>query len=157
MPFCSSAVKTPVFAAHFFARFEASNSTGSVISVKTVVSEKRIIPTQAIVIPKFPTREESASPPMKDQDDFLANLISAGSVDGKLAMMPVQVTNYMLIYRKDLYEEAGLDPENPPATWEDLAAAAEKLTKRDDLGITVAGLQLPIEYPRDCSADRCPA
>lgn len=82
---------------------------------------------------------------LPDQDDFLANLISAGSVDGKLAMMPVQVTNYMLIYRKDLYEEAGLDPENPPATWEDLAAAAEKLTKRDDLGITVAGLQLPVE------------
>lgn len=82
---------------------------------------------------------------LPDKDDFLANLIAAGTVEGKVAIMPVQVTNYMLIYRKDLYREAGLDPENPPATWEALAEAAVKLTQSDDLGITLAGLQMPVE------------
>ena len=82
---------------------------------------------------------------LADKDDFLPNLIEAGTVNGKLAMMPVQVTNYMLIYRKDLYKEAGLDPENPPKTWDELLAAAEKLTKSDAMGITMAGLQMPTE------------
>lgn len=80
MPFCSSAVKTPVFAAHFFARFEASNSTGSVISVKTVVSEKRIIPTQAIVIPKLPTSEESARPPMNNRIPRFEPIPTTGTI-----------------------------------------------------------------------------
>lgn len=82
---------------------------------------------------------------LPDKDDFMTNLIAAGTVEGKVAIMPVQVTNYMLIYRKDLYQEAGLDPENPPAAWDALAEAAVKLTQSDDLGITLAGLQVPVE------------
>lgn len=36
-----------------------------------------------------------------------------------------------LLYRKDLFTKAGLNPENPPANWGDLAADAVKLTHRD--------------------------
>lgn len=82
---------------------------------------------------------------MEDKDDILPNLIQAGTVEGKLAMLPIQVTNYMLIYRKDLYKEAGLDPEKPPQTWDELIEYSKKLTKSDAMGITVAGLQMPYE------------
>jgi multiple sugar transport system substrate-binding protein len=87
---------------------------------------------------------------MADKDDFYPAMIKAGTVDGKLAMMPAEVTNYMLIYRKDLFTAAGLDPENPPTTWDELIADAQKLTQSDDKGITVAGLQMPYNDNADC-------
>lgn len=80
---------------------------------------------------------------LADKDDLLPNLIQAGTVDGKLAMVPVQVTNYMLLYRKDLYQEVGLDPNKPPTTWQELIDNSKKLTQSDDAGITRAGLQVP--------------
>jgi multiple sugar transport system substrate-binding protein len=39
-----------------------------------------------------------------------------------------------LFWNKDLFEEAGLDPETPPKTMEELAAFADKLVKKDDNG-----------------------
>lgn len=36
-----------------------------------------------------------------------------------------------LLYRKDLFTKAGLNPENPPAVWDDLVADARVLTHRD--------------------------
>jgi multiple sugar transport system substrate-binding protein len=36
-----------------------------------------------------------------------------------------------LLYRKDLFAKAGLNPELPPANWDDLVLAAKKLTRRN--------------------------
>ena len=36
---------------------------------------------------------------------------------------------YGLVYRKDLVKEAGLDPETPPATWDEFEKWCERLTK----------------------------
>ncbi len=36
-----------------------------------------------------------------------------------------------LLYRKDLFTKAGLNPDNPPAKWDDLVADARALTHRD--------------------------
>ena len=36
---------------------------------------------------------------------------------------------YGLVYRKDLVREAGLDPETPPATWDEFERWCERLTK----------------------------
>ncbi len=41
-----------------------------------------------------------------------------------------------LFYRKDLFEEAGIEP---PTTWEEVRAAAEALHSRDVIGIALAG------------------
>lgn len=49
----------------------------------------------------------------------------------------------ILIYRKDLFRESGLDPERPPETWETLAEYAEKLTRRDGNVIVQSGLEMP--------------
>jgi multiple sugar transport system substrate-binding protein len=42
---------------------------------------------------------------------------------------PVCVETRALYYRKDLFRQAGLDPNNPPGTWEELSADADKITK----------------------------
>lgn len=49
----------------------------------------------------------------------------------------------MLYYRKDLFREAGLDPDDPPSTIEELIEAAEALTIFDDDGNMIqAGIAL---------------
>ncbi|MBX0328339.1 extracellular solute-binding protein [Oscillochloris sp. ZM17-4] len=41
--------------------------------------------------------------------------------------VPLGVDVTAMIYNKDLFKEAGLDPENPPQTWPEFLAAAEKI------------------------------
>jgi multiple sugar transport system substrate-binding protein len=41
--------------------------------------------------------------------------------------VPLGVDITMMIYNKELFQEAGLDPEKPPQTWDEFLAAAEKI------------------------------
>ena len=41
--------------------------------------------------------------------------------------VPLDVNSLMIYYNKDLFEQAGLDPENPPATWPEFIEAGKKL------------------------------
>lgn len=41
--------------------------------------------------------------------------------------VPVDVTNIQMLYNKDLFQKAELDPENPPQTWDEFIAAWKKL------------------------------
>ncbi|MFQ9802023.1 MAG: extracellular solute-binding protein [Clostridia bacterium] len=38
---------------------------------------------------------------------------------------------FIFAYRKDLFEKAGLDPEAPPKTWDELKEYAYKLTEKE--------------------------
>ncbi|WP_238392646.1 ABC transporter substrate-binding protein [Paenibacillus antri] len=44
----------------------------------------------------------------------------------------------VLYYRKDLFQAAGLDPANPPKTWDELIDAGKKLTKDGVYGLHIA-------------------
>lgn len=59
--------------------------------------------------------------------------------DGKLLGLPYDGTARLLFYNKDHFKEAGLDPENPPKTIDELTAAAEKLTKKSGDRVTRFG------------------
>ena len=62
-------------------------------------------------------------------DDLLPAMRAALSVDGKLYASPFYGESSFTMYRKDLFEKAGLKmPEAP--TWEFIADAARKLTDR---------------------------
>lgn len=41
--------------------------------------------------------------------------------------VPVDVNDMLIVYNKDLFEKAGLDPENPPKTWKEFIEAGKKL------------------------------
>lgn len=49
------------------------------------------------------------------------------SSDGKLVSMPFNSSTPVLYYNKDAFKKAGLDPDSPPKTWEEVAAAAKKV------------------------------
>jgi multiple sugar transport system substrate-binding protein len=53
---------------------------------------------------------------------------------GKYYCLPWGTDVYALFWNKDLFEAAGLDPEVPPQTMEELVAFADKLTKVDTDG-----------------------
>lgn len=48
--------------------------------------------------------------------------------------LPSDTDDRLLFYNKDMFAEAGLDPESPPTTWDELLDYAEKLTKYDENG-----------------------
>jgi multiple sugar transport system substrate-binding protein len=61
------------------------------------------------------------------QDSFVAN----ASMDGKQYGMPLIASARALFLNDDIFAEAGLDPSQPPATWEELKADAKKITDLD--------------------------
>lgn len=49
------------------------------------------------------------------------------SNEGKLVSMPFNSSTPVLYYNKDAFKAAGLDTDNPPKTWQELAEAAKKI------------------------------
>jgi len=66
-------------------------------------------------------------------DIFPASLVVCQQ-GSKLACLPWGTDTNALYWNKDLFEEAGLDPEKPPKTLDELDQYAEKLTKKDAKG-----------------------
>ena len=62
------------------------------------------------------------------KEDFVPAALAAATVGGKTYGMPFQAEALAMLYRKDLFREAGLDPNKPPQTWDDMIAASKKLT-----------------------------
>lgn len=70
-------------------------------------------------------------------DDYYDSAIAAGSKDGKLYGIANYADARMLVYNKELFEKAGLDPEKPPTNWEELKEYHEKLIVKDESGNVV--------------------
>ncbi len=54
------------------------------------------------------------------KDDVLPPLITYFTVGGQLWSLPWNNSTPLLYYNKDMFTAAGLDPEKPPATWQEL-------------------------------------
>lgn len=64
-----------------------------------------------------------------DKNDFTTSSLALGTVDGKQMGIPMQMFDSTNMYwNKDLFKAAGLDPEKPPTTFDELATMAQKLT-----------------------------
>ena len=70
---------------------------------------------------------------------FMLNSQTAGKTWG----VPFQRSTIVLYWNKDLFKEAGLDPDVPPATWAEQVTFAQKLTKLDASGASQWGIQVP--------------
>lgn len=70
--------------------------------------------------------------------DFLPGFMEDSYVDGQIYSIPFQRSTEIVYYNKDKFVEAGLDPESPPETWDELLEYAQKLTTEDCYGVGIA-------------------
>ncbi|HHW22833.1 MAG TPA: extracellular solute-binding protein [Clostridiaceae bacterium] len=78
--------------------------------------------------------------PQDAWDDLMDNVKEFVSYKGKYYAYPQLVEPaIVLFYRADLFEQAGLDPNKPPKTWDELIEYAKKLTTDDVFGLGIPG------------------
>lgn len=63
-----------------------------------------------------------------DKNNFTKTSVSLGVIDKTQWFIPMQVQGMYTFWNKDLFKAAGLDPETPPTTWDELSKMAPKLT-----------------------------
>jgi sn-glycerol 3-phosphate transport system substrate-binding protein len=99
----------------------------------TLIDEGAIVPFEEIA-PDTANWVKSFYP------GFMANSQTGGKTWG----IPFQRSTVVMYWNKELFKEAGLDPEKPPQNWAELVAMGQKLTKRDAAGNTGTwGIQVP--------------
>ena len=69
-------------------------------------------------------------------DDYWPGLLEFGQVRGQRLRLPRDIEANVLYYNKDLFDKAGVAYPTDDWTWDDLTAAAEKLTVKDASGTT---------------------
>ncbi len=75
---------------------------------------------------------------------FYPGFMENSRTGGKTWGIPFQRSTVVLYWNKEMFKEAGLDPNRPPATWQEQLDYAQKLTRRDASGkVTQWGLQIP--------------
>ena len=79
-----------------------------------------------------------------EKDQIIQTAYDVASYKGKCYGIATNIAASFLFYRKDHFEEVGLDPNKPPQTWEELLEYAEKLTVREGNNVVRAGFSIPI-------------
>ena len=99
----------------------------------------------------FTLMDENAIVPMDDLvadkawfKEFYPAFMANGQIGGKTWSIPFQRSTIVLYWNKDAFKEAGLDPEKPPASWDEMAEMGKKLVKKDGSGnVTRWGVEIP--------------
>lgn len=70
--------------------------------------------------------------PQEFIDDFYPDVMKSFEIDGVAYGIPLYVSPYVLYYNRTLFEQAGLDPNTPPTTYEEMLEDAKSLSKLKD-------------------------
>jgi len=73
-----------------------------------------------------------------DLSQFEQNILDYYTINNRLNSMPFNTSNLIMYYNKDLFKASGLDPENPPKTFDEMKAAGQKLTRDGVTGMSFA-------------------
>ncbi len=75
---------------------------------------------------------------------FFPAFMLNGQFANKTWGVPFQRSTVVMYWNKDLFKEAGLDPNTPPKNWAETISMGQKLTKKDATGnVTQWGIQVP--------------
>jgi sn-glycerol 3-phosphate transport system substrate-binding protein len=76
--------------------------------------------------------------------DFEPNFLAYYRANNRLLAMPLTVAMPLLYYNKNAFKDAGLDPEKPPKTFDEVAAAARALSKKVGGRTTQYGMAIAV-------------
>jgi sn-glycerol 3-phosphate transport system substrate-binding protein len=76
-------------------------------------------------------------------DSFFPAFLENSRTAGKTWGIPFQRSTIVLYWNKEAFRAAGLDPETPPATWDEQVAFAQRLTRREGGQVSQWGIQIP--------------
>jgi ABC-type glycerol-3-phosphate transport system substrate-binding protein len=79
----------------------------------------------------------------EDSSDIYENTINQGKFKGSIYGIGHAPAPYFFAYRKDFFQEAGLDPNKPPQNWAELKEYAAKLVKKDKDQVIQGGFDVP--------------
>lgn len=87
-------------------------------------------------------------------EDVYPPLRQLASWRGTRYGLPFEATSLAILYNKDLFRDAGLDPERPPRTWDELRHYAEALTvdRNSDGRSERVGVLIPV-HPASSALD----
>ena len=72
-----------------------------------------------------------AADPELSPEDFVEQFWHAIIREGSAYAIPFNISALVLYYNRDLFRQAGLDPDRPPATWDEMEEMARALTVVD--------------------------
>jgi sn-glycerol 3-phosphate transport system substrate-binding protein len=123
-----------------FNKFRAGLSSGDLpdlvqiqdISLQAMIDSQAVLPAQACVkADKY------------DLSDTIKRVTDYYTVKGTLWPVPFNVSNPLFFYNKKAFQKAGLDPNQPPQTLDDIKADAKKL--QDSGAVSQAGMGLKLD------------
>lgn len=98
--------------------------------LQLMIDSESVVPAQACV-------EASGY----DLSDHLQPVLDQATVDDVLWPLPFNVSSPVLFYNRKDFQAAGLDPDDPPSTFEELRAASQAIV---DSGAARFGIALPL-------------
>jgi sn-glycerol 3-phosphate transport system substrate-binding protein len=107
-----------------FQKYKAGLGTGDLPDIVQLQEsdQQQMIDTQTVLPASVCAKADKYS-----FSDFLPRVISYFTVQGTQYAMPFNTSGPVLFYNKKAFSAAGLDPDKPPATLDDVRSAAEKL------------------------------
>jgi sn-glycerol 3-phosphate transport system substrate-binding protein len=110
------------------------------VSVLAVVDIYELIEQDAIVAfdDLVKTADEKAW-----LDSFYPSLMENARTQDKTWAIPFQRSTPVMYYNKDAFRAAGLDPEKPPATWDEFVSVGKKLTIKNGDTVEQWGAMIP--------------
>ncbi|MCF6234567.1 MAG: ABC transporter substrate-binding protein [Rhodobacteraceae bacterium] len=83
---------------------------------------------------------------LADQDwlnSFYPALMANSQIEGQTWGIPFQRSTIVAYYNKDMFRAAGLDPESPPTTWDEMIEMGKALTNDDTFGLMIPSTGYP--------------
>ena len=105
------------------------------VDMFTLIEEEAIVSIEEL----FTTDEERTW-----LEGFYPAFMENSKTGGKTYGVPFQRSTPVLYWNKEAFKEAGLDPDTPPATWDEMVSFGKKLTKTDAAGnVSQWGVRIP--------------
>jgi sn-glycerol 3-phosphate transport system substrate-binding protein len=123
-----------------FTKYKAGLSSGDLPDLVQLQSDdqQQMVDTQTVLPASTCAKADKYS-----FSDFLPRVMSYFTISGTTYAMPFNVSGPVLYYNKKAFTAAGLDPNKPPTTLDEVRAAAEKL--KSSGVVSKAGLGLKVE------------